>query len=45
MAYNNSYSRRQERLTIADWQAHRLSPNMRRRLEPRYFEPNALRQP
>jgi hypothetical protein len=36
-AYYGRYSNRHERLALEDWQAQHLSPEVRRRLAPRYF--------
>lgn len=35
--FGHHYSRRHERRALADWQAHRLAPELRRQLAPTYF--------
>lgn len=44
-AYYGRYSRRHERRALDDWQAQRLSPEVRRRLAPRYFGAPGPAQP
>jgi hypothetical protein len=44
-AYYGRYSHLRERRALDDWQAHRLSPEVRRRLAPRHFMPPASTLP
>ncbi len=38
LLYHASYSKKREARAQADFEAHRLSPGLKRRLKPRYFQ-------